>query len=129
MKQQILHTDGAPRAIGPYSQAVKIGNTVYTSGQLGLDPRTGDLPAGIENQARAAMQNIGAILAAAGLGYENIVKTTIFLQDLADFAVVNAVYESFFTGAYPARSCVQAAALPKGGLVEIECVAVEPTEA
>ena len=100
MKQQILHTDGAPRAIGPYSQAVKIGNTVYTSGQLGLDPRTGDLPAGIENQARTAMQNIGAILAAAGLGYENIVKTTIFLQDLA-----------------------------KGGLVEIECVAVDPTEA
>ena len=124
MDHQIVHTDSAPQAIGPYSQAVKAGDVVYTSGQLGIDPATGALPAGVEAQAHGAMRNLGAILRAAGLDYGNIVKTTIFLQDLKDFGAVNAIYESYFTGAYPARSCVQVAALPKGGLVEIECVAV-----
>ena len=124
MDHQTIHTDSAPQAIGPYSQAVQAGDVVYTSGQLGIDPTTGALPAGIEAQAHGAMRNLGAILRAAGLDYGNIVKTTIFLKDLKDFGAVNAIYESYFTGAYPARSCVQVAALPKGGLVEIECVAV-----
>ena len=124
MDHIILHTDGAPKAIGPYAQAIKVGNAVYTSGQLGIDPQTGALPEGIKAQAHNAMRNIGAILNAAGLTYENIVKPTIFLQDLGHFGEVNHVYETYCSGAYPARSCVQVAALPKGGLVEIECVAV-----
>jgi 2-iminobutanoate/2-iminopropanoate deaminase len=123
MAPKILHTDRAPQAIGPYSQAVKAGNLVFTSGQLGLDPQTGALPEGIESQTHGAMKNIGAILESAGLSYRHIVKTTIFLKDLSDFAAVNAIYEDYFSGAYPARSCVQVAALPKNALVEIECVA------
>ena len=124
MSHQIIHTNSAPQAIGPYSQAVKVEDVVYTSGQLGIDPTTGALPEGIEAQTHGAMRNLGAILRAAGLDYASIVKTTIFLKDLKDFGAVNAIYESYFTGDYPARSCVQVAALPKSGLVEIECVAV-----
>ena len=124
MSHQIIHTNSAPQAIGPYSQAVKVEDVVYTSGQLGIDPTTGALPEGIEAQTHGAMRNLGAILRAAGLDYASIVKTTIFLKDLKDFGAVNASYESYFTGDYPARSCVQVAAQPKGGLVEIECVAV-----
>ena len=124
MNHHILHTDGAPQAIGPYSQAIKAGNVIYTSGQLGIDPQTGVLPAGIEEQTHNAMRNIGAILNAAGLTYDHIVKTTVFVQDLNHFSVVNDVYATYFSGCYPARSCVQVAALPKGGLVEIECIAV-----
>jgi len=123
MSKTIIHTENAPKAIGPYSQAVKIGNFLYTSGQLGIDPQTGKLGACVECQAHAAMRNIGAILSEAGLEYGNIVKTTIFVADLKDFATVNTVYASYFTGDYPARSCVQVAALPLGGLVEIECIA------
>lgn len=125
MSKQTVHTDRAPRAIGPYSQAVWAGDTLYLSGQLGLDPASGVLPEGVENQAHAAMRNIGAILEAAGLTYDNVVKTTVFVWDLKDFSAVNDVYASYFAGDYPARSCVQAAALPKGALVEIECVAVK----
>lgn len=125
MSKQTVHTDRAPRAIGPYSQAVWAGDTLYLSGQLGLDPASGVLPEGVENQAHAAMRNIGAILEAAGLTYDNVVKTTVFVRDLKDFSAVNDVYASYFAGDYPARSCVQAAALPKGALVEIECVAVK----
>ncbi len=124
MDHTILHTDRAPQAIGPYSQAIKAGGVIYTSGQLGVDPQTGLLPDGIGEQTHNAMRNIGAILNAAGLTYDHIVKTTIFLQDLSHFGAVNDVYASYFSGCYPARSCVQVAALPKGGLVEIECVAV-----
>ena len=123
MAKQIIHTDKAPGAIGPYSQATRVGGTVFTSGQLGLDPATGKLAQGVRAQAEQAMRNLGEILAAAGLGYGDIVKTVIFVQDLADFKTVNEVYASFFEGDYPARSCVQVAALPMGGLVEIECVA------
>ena len=122
--KQIIHTDKAPGAIGPYSQATRVGGTVFTSGQLGLDPATGKLAQGVRAQAEQAMRNLGEILAAAGLGYGDIVKTVIFVQDLADFKTVNEVYASFFEGDYPARSCVQVAALPMGGLVEIECVAL-----
>ncbi|MBR4359586.1 MAG: RidA family protein [Clostridia bacterium] len=125
MSKQTVHSDRAPRAIGPYSQGIWAGDTLYLSGQLGTDPATGCLAEGVENQTHAAMRNIGAILDAAGLTYDSIVKTTIFVQDLRDFAKVNEVYASYFAGAYPARSCVQVAALPKGGLVEIECVAMK----
>ena len=124
MAKQIIHTDKAPGAIGPYSQATRVGGTVFTSGQLGLDQATGKLAQGVRAQAEQAMRNLGEILAAAGLGYGDIVKTVIFVQDLADFKTVNEVYASFFEGDYPARSCVQVAALPMGGLVEIECVAL-----
>lgn len=122
--KQIIHTDKAPAAIGPYVQAQKIGNLIFTSGQLGIDVEKGALAEGVEAQAHAAMKNIGHILCEAGAGYGNIVKTTIFVKDLADFATVNKVYASYFEEAYPARSCVQVAALPMGGLVEIEAVAV-----
>ena len=124
MAKQIIHTDKAPGAIGPYSQATRVGGTVFTSGQLGLDPATGKLAQGVRAQAEQAMRNLGEILAAAGLGYGDIVKTVIFVQDLADFKTVNEVYASFFEGDYPACSCVHVAALPMGGLVEIECVAL-----
>ena len=123
MSKEILHTDQAPRAIGPYSQAVKAQGFLYTSGQLGIDPATGKLCEGVENQAHQAMKNLGAILKEAGLTYAAILKTTVFVTDLKDFAKVNAIYESYFEGAFPARSCVQVAALPLGGQVEIECVA------
>ena len=98
---------------------------MLTSGQLGIIPETGELAQGVEAQAEWAMRNVGEILKQAGLGYENILKTTVFVQDLADFGKVNAVYASFFESDYPSRSCVQVAALPKGGLVEIECIAAK----
>ena len=119
----ILNTSAAPKAIGPYSQAVGTEALLYTSGQLGIDPATGKLVDGVEAQAQQAMRNLGAILEARGLSYANIIKTTIFLASMADFAAVNAVYAGYFSGDFPARSCVQVAALPLGGLVEIECIA------
>ena len=122
MKQTIL-TETAPKAIGPYSQATAIDSMVFTSGQLGIDMATGKLAEGVEAQAHCAMKNLGEILKAKALDYSAILKTTIFLKDMADFAAVNAVYASYFSGDYPARSCIQVAALPLGGLVEIECVA------
>ena len=122
MKQTIL-TESAPKAIGPYSQATAIESMVFTSGQLGIDMATGKLAEGVDAQAHCAMKNLGEILKAKALDYSAILKTTIFLKDMADFAAVNAVYASYFSGDYPARSCIQVAALPLGGLVEIECVA------
>ena len=121
----VIHTASAPAAIGPYSQAIETDGMLFTSGQLGIIPTTGELAQGVEAQTEWALKNIGAILAQAGLDYSNVIKTTVFVADLADFAKVNAVYQTFFDGAYPARSCVQVAALPKGGLVEIECIAVK----
>lgn len=117
-----IATTAAPGAIGPYVQAISVGNMVYTSGQLGLDPATGKLEEGVEAQTHASLKNLQAILAEAGMTMENVVKTTVYLKDLDDFAVVNQIYGSYFTG-YPARSCVQVAKLPMDGLVEIECVA------
>jgi len=121
--KKAIHTDKAPKALGPYSPAIDGGDTVFLSGQLGIDPAAGKLVDGVEAQARQALENIGNVLDAAGLTLENVVKTTIFLADMKDFAVVNAVYGSFFAEPFPARSCVQVAALPAGGLVEIEVLA------
>ncbi len=121
MSKQIVHTDKAPAAVGPYVQGVKTGSLLFTSGQLGL--KDGRLAEGIEAQAHAAMENLGEILKASGSDYAMVVKCTIFLQDLSDFGVVNKIYEGYFGDSFPARSCVQVAALPLGGLVEIECVA------
>lgn len=119
-----INTEKAPAAIGPYAQGWKAGDLVVVSGQLGIDMETGKLAEGVEAQAHASMKNLGAVLKAAGKDYSDIIKTTIFVQDLADFAVVNAVYGSYFGEDYPARSCVQIGGLPLGGLVEIECMAL-----
>lgn len=123
MSKEIISTTNAPGAVGPYVQAVKCGGMVYCSGQLGIDVAAGKLAPTLEEQAHCSMKNLGAILAEAGSGYDKIVKTTIFLTNMGDFAAVNAIYKSYFGESYPARSCVQVAALPLGGLVEIECIA------
>ncbi|GIO87589.1 RidA family protein [Paenibacillus faecis] len=123
MNKQVISTTAAPGAIGPYSQAVQIGEHVFTSGQLGLNPETGELAAGIEAQTEQALRNLGAILEAAGTGLDKVVKTTVFLKDMNDFATVNAIYGRFFSEPYPARSAIEVARLPKDGLVEIEAIA------
>ncbi len=123
MAKQVIHTEKAPAAVGPYIQAAKVNGMVYCSGQLGLIPESGALAEGLEAQAHQAMKNMGAVLAEAGSDYSKVVKTTIFLADMNDFAVVNGIYESYFAGNFPARSCVEVAKLPKGGLVEVECIA------
>ena len=120
-----ISTDKAPAAIGPYSQALDLGNMVFVSGQIPVDPATGNMPESVEAQAVQALTNLKNVLAAAGLGMESVVKTVVFLADLADFAVVNGIYEKFFSAPYPARSCVQVAAIPKGAKLEIECIAVK----
>ncbi len=125
MAKEIIHAKEAPAAVGPYVHAVKANGFVFTSGQLGLNPEDGTLPEGIEAQTEQSLKNVGAVLKAAGLGYEDVIKTTIFVADMNDFATVNEIYSKYFTGETPARSCVQVAKLPKGGLVEIEAIAVE----
>jgi 2-iminobutanoate/2-iminopropanoate deaminase len=122
-KRHAISASGAPAALGPYSHAIGFGDLVFCSGQLGLDPATGELADGVEAQAERALSNLMAVLDAAGLGPADVVKTTIFLADMADFPKVNAVYGRFFPEPYPARSTVQVAALPKAGLVEIEAIA------
>ncbi|HEX2165138.1 MAG TPA: RidA family protein [Thermoanaerobaculia bacterium] len=117
------HTDRAPAAIGPYSQAVSVGDFVFTSGQVGLDPASGELREGFEAQARQVLANLAAVLAEAGLGFGDVVKTTIYLTDLADFPLVNQLYGDAMGDHRPARSTVQVAGLPKGALVEIDLVA------
>ncbi|MBQ3548661.1 MAG: RidA family protein [Oscillospiraceae bacterium] len=123
----VISTAAAPAAIGPYSQAIDCGTFVVTSGQVPFDPATGVLVEGdITVQTRQVLNNIKAVLAAAGLTMDNVVKTTVFLQNMGDFAAMNAVYAEFFTeGQYPARSAVEVAALPKGALVEIETICVK----
>ena len=123
--KEIIVAENAPAAIGPYSHAVVINDMVFTSGQLGLIPETGKLPEGVEAQTEQALINLRNVLKASGTDMEHVVKTTVFVQDLADFAKVNAIYAKFFTTNPPARSCVQVAKLPAGGLVEIEAVAVK----
>jgi 2-iminobutanoate/2-iminopropanoate deaminase len=123
MKQ--ISTPNAPAAIGPYSQGLRSGNMVFISGQIPVDPATGEMVVGIEAQAKQALTNLRNVLAAAGLSTKNVIKTTVFLADLKDFPTVNAIYESFFLAPYPARSCVQVAGIPKGALVEIECIAID----
>ena len=120
---KIISTDNAPRAIGPYSQAIITSNIVFTSGQIPINPETSEVEAvGIEAQAEQVMKNLGAVLAAAGSSYEKAVKTTCFLADMADFAAFNEVYARYFTGK-PARSCVAVKTLPKGVLCEVEVIA------
>jgi 2-iminobutanoate/2-iminopropanoate deaminase len=123
MTRQAISTGGAPAAIGPYSQAIRSGDMVFCSGQLGLDPATGDLVDGVEAQTERALRNLQVVLDAAGLTFDDVVKTTIFLADIGDFAAVNAVYGRFMPDPPPARSTVQVAALPKAGRVEIEAIA------
>ena len=122
--KKTISTAKAPAAIGPYSQAIQVGNLVYTSGQIPIDPATGNLvEGGIKEQARQALKNIQAILQEAGLSMENVIKTTVFMADMNDFADMNAVYGEFFSEPYPARSAVAVKTLPKGALTEIEVIA------
>ena len=120
-----ITASNAPAAVGPYCHAKLAGNTLYTSGQLGLVPATGELPEGVEAQATQALDNLKAVLEAAGMSCADVVKTTVFLADIKDFAAINVIYAKYFEGEAPARSCVQVAALPKGALFEIEAVAVK----
>lgn len=122
-----IHSDNAPVAIGPYSQAISSGaGLVFVSGQLPIDPATGAFPeGGVKEQTRQSLTNAASILEAAGLSLKNVVKTTVFLADMADFAAMNEVYAQFFSAPFPARSAVAVKTLPKGALVEIECIAAE----
>lgn len=125
-KLDALHTDDAPGAIGPYSQAMRAGPWLMTAGQIGLDPVSGQLETGVEAQTRQVMRNLAAVLDEAGLDFEHVVKTTIFLASMDDFGTVNEIYGSHFEPPYPARSTVAAAGLPKDALVEIDLVACRP---
>ncbi len=124
MKKQIV-TEKAPGAIGPYSQGIETEHFIYTSGQLGMDPGTKAFPATVEEQTRRSLENVKAILEAAGSSMDKVVKTTVFLKNMDDFAAMNGVYSQFFTGTCPARSAVQVAKLPLDGMVEIEVIALK----
>ncbi len=124
--KKVIATTNAPAAIGPYSQAVQVGNMFFASGQLGIDPATGNFVEGaVKEQTAQAFKNVKAILAEAGLDISDVVKTTVFLADMGDFGAMNEVYASQFEGAFPARSAVAVKTLPKNGLVEIEVIAVK----
>lgn len=125
MKKESINVNGAPAAVGPYSHAVKANGFIYISGQLGLDPATGSLTEGVKAQTRQSLENVKTILEGCGSDLQHVVKTGIFLDDINDFGAVNAIYVEYFTDELPARSCVEVAKLPKGGLVEIEVIAVE----
>jgi 2-iminobutanoate/2-iminopropanoate deaminase len=120
-----VQTDAAPAAIGPYSQAIRAGGLVFSAGQTGSEPATGALAEGVAAQADRALQNLAAVLHAAGTGFDRVVKTTIFLTDMADFGAVNEAYARYLTPPYPARSTIAVKALPKGALVEIEMIALD----
>jgi 2-iminobutanoate/2-iminopropanoate deaminase len=123
--RKVVHTDKAPKAVGPYSQAIRAGNFVFTSGQIALDPSTGKLvKGGIKEQARQVMENLKAVLEAAGTGFSSVVKTTVFLKDLNDFMHFNEVYAEYFPSEQPARSTFQVAGLPLGAMIEIEMTAL-----
>ncbi len=124
MSAKIIQTQHAPAAIGPYSQAVAAGGMLFTSGQLGVDPVSNTLPEGIEAQTRQSLQNIQSILAAANLQMKDVIKTVVYIRNMADFPLINDIYASFFKDHQPARSCVEVSQLPKGGLIEIEAIAV-----
>lgn len=121
--KKIIASPAAPKAVGPYSQAVQVDRTLYISGQLPIDGATGAVAEGVEAQTRQSLTNIGHILAEAEMGFDNVVKTTVLLADIADFAAMNAVYAEFFSGDKPARVCYQVAALPMGVRVEIDAIA------
>lgn len=120
----IINTEKAPAAIGPYSQAVKANGLLFISGQLPVNPADGTMPAAVEEQARQSLANVVTILTAAGLTADAVIKTTVFLKNMNDFATVNSVYAQFFTKEFPARACVEVARLPKDALVEVEAIAV-----
>ena len=125
MRKKVVHTEKAPKAIGPYSQAIRTDSFIFTAGQVGLDPSTGELVAGtVEEQTRQALSNLRNVIEAAGSSMDNVVKTTVFLKDMADFPKMNAIYAEFFGENPPARSTVAVVALPKGGLVEVEAVVI-----
>lgn len=121
--KKIIASPKAPKAIGPYSQAIELNGTLFISGQLPVNPESGEIPVGIEAQTRQALNNIGAILEEAGLTFNDVAKTTVLLQDINDFAAMNAVYAEYFPQDKPARVCYQVAALPKGALTEIDAIA------
>lgn len=126
MEKKVLHTDNAPAAIGPYSQAIEVNGFVFASGQIPINPATGEMVQGdIKEQTRQALTNASEVMKAAGLDLGHVVKTTVFLADMNDFAAMNEVYATFFTAPFPARSAVAVKTLPKGALVEVECIAVK----
>ncbi|MBI5954333.1 MAG: RidA family protein [Chloroflexi bacterium] len=127
MKREIVHTDKAPKAIGPYSQAIRTDGMIFAAGQTGIDPATGDLvPGGVEEQTRQVLTNLQNVIEAAGSSFKHVVKTTVFLRDMNDFAKMNAIYAEYFGENPPARSTIAVAGLPKNGLVEIEAIALIP---
>ncbi|MDU4883209.1 RidA family protein [Clostridium sp.] len=125
MKKEVINTKNAPGAIGPYSQGIIVGDFVYTSGQIPINPATGVMETDIKNATKQSMENVKAILEAAGTSLEKVIKTSIFLKDLNDFAVVNEIYGTYFSENPPARSCVQVAKLPKDAVIEIEAIATK----
>lgn len=120
-----ISTDQAPAAIGPYSQAIEVNGMVYTSGVIPVNPATGEIPSGVEAQAEQAIGNLAALLQEAGTSTDQVIKTTVFIKDMNDFGKINEIYAKYFTGTYPARSCVEVARLPKDVLIEIEALAVK----
>ena len=125
MEKKIISTDKAPAAIGPYSQALEVNGLIYTSGMIPVIPETGEIVEGIKDQAMQALKNVKSLLESAGSGMDKIVKTTVFIKNMDDFAAVNEVYASFFSGDFPARSCVEVARLPKYVLIEVEAIALK----
>lgn len=125
MEKNRIHTDKAPAAVGPYSQAIRVGEFIFTAGQVALDPATGEMVGhDVAEQTEQVLKNLSAVLAAAGSSLDKVIKTTVFLQSMGDFAAMNAVYARHFPEPFPSRSTVEVGALPKGGLVEIECIAL-----
>ena len=123
--KQVISTDKAPAAIGPYSQAIEVNGMVYTSGIIPVVPSTGEIPSGSVAQARQALTNLSNLLEAAGTSMKNVIKTTVFIKEMNDFGAINEVYQTFFEGDYPARSCVEVARLPKDVMIEIEAIAIK----
>lgn len=123
--KKVISTDKAPAAIGPYSQAIEVNGMVYTSGVIPVDPATGEIPVGVEAQAKQALSNLSALLQAAGTSMDQVVKTTVFIKEMDAFASINEIYATFFHGAFPARSCVEVARLPKDVQLEIEAIAIK----
>lgn len=127
MKREVVHTDKAPKAIGPYSQAIRTDSMIFAAGQTGIDPATGEVvPGGVEAQTHQVLTNLRTVIEAAGSSFKHVVKTTVFLRDMNDFVKMNAIYAEYFSENPPARSTIAVAGLPKNGLVEIEAIAVIP---
>ena len=123
--KKAISTDKAPAAIGPYSQAIEVNDLVFTSGVIPVNPATGEIPAGVEAQAEQAFSNMAALLKACGTDMAQVVKTTVFIKEMGDFGKINEIYAKYFTGTYPARSCVEVARLPKDVLLEVEAIATK----